>query len=277
MALTFSQATMLCSVIQCDNEEANMSEATPAEVECSGCHRRFRWKPELAGRAAKCPCGAVMRFPQSPPLEEELYSVAPAPLPSAQLATAKPAAPAEAQPVKSARRGRVLAYQGKSDSDAVDAYFPEKIKDLYMPLVLLCAGILVQFVAGWWAGARWGIGPSHAMTQVGVEMVLGTILMLAAIFIAAKRRGFTFGPFWGAVLKLSAVSIAPSALMTLLDIFLRIVPLGGLITWVLGFCFYFALIGAFFDLDQSDTWYCVCVIFLVKLMVALGVLWMVSR
>lgn len=58
---------------------------------------------------------------------------------------------------------------------------------------------------------------------------------------------------------------------------LQFVPFGWLIVWVLVFCFYFALIGAFFDLDQSDTWYCVMIIFLIRLAVALAVRWSTGR
>jgi hypothetical protein len=33
------------------------------------------------------------------------------------------------------------------------------------------------------------------------------------------------------------------------------------------FVLYFALLGALFDLDESDTWYCMMVIFLIRLLV----------
>ena len=43
--------------------------------------------------------------------------------------------------------------------------------------------------------------------------------------------------------------------------------------WVVGFMLYFALIGTLFELDQDDTWYCVKVIFLLKVILGLALFW----
>jgi hypothetical protein len=134
-----------------------------------------------------------------------------------------------------------------------------------MPLGLLVGGLAVEFAAGWWSSAGGGAGMLLVLAEMGIRVLLGTTLMLLGVLIAARFRGIEMGRFWTAVLKLSAIVVAPSAVMTLLYVFLRSICLGWLIVLVMGFCFYFALIGAFFDLDQSDTWYCVCVIFLLKL------------
>jgi hypothetical protein len=91
--------------------------------------------------------------------------------------------------------------------------------------------------------------------------------MLAGIVLAARWRGIDLGGFWTAAFKLAAVAVAPAAAVTLATPVLRLVPLGGLLGWAGEFVLYFALLGALFDLDQSDTWYCVLVIFLVRLAV----------
>jgi hypothetical protein len=138
----------------------------------------------------------------------------------------------------------------------------EKLVKLQLPLYLLAGGIVVQFLAAWW-GQRTTQGALHALRQVGAEILVGTVVMLVAIFIVAKLRGITLGGFWSAVLKLAAVSIAPAAITSMTGIFFRIVPFGWLINSLIGFCLYFALLGMFFDLDQDDTWYCVIIIFLI--------------
>ena len=33
-------------------------------VTCAGCGKEYRWKPELAGKRAKCKCGGVVSFPK---------------------------------------------------------------------------------------------------------------------------------------------------------------------------------------------------------------------
>lgn len=46
----------------------------------------------------------------------------------------------------------------------------------------------------------------------------------------------------------------------------RFIPCaGGLLAWILSFALYFALVGFFFDLDPSDTWFLVVVVFGLKL------------
>jgi hypothetical protein len=56
-----------------------------------------------------------------------------------------------------------------------------------------------------------------------------------------------------------------------------IICLGGLLILGVQFVLYFALLGALFDLDQSDTWYCVIIIFLVYLGVYFLLLWIRAR
>jgi hypothetical protein len=259
---------------------------------CDACGKGYRWKPELAGKKVKCKCGHVMFCPiaeSRDEAEDALYDLAPEPapqsVPSAQPAlsvAAVPAmvhSPANVRPAPSA----TISYQRADVSrDAVDDYFPDRVKDLYAPLILIGVSTLIEVVAALISGARIGSRSTAvsgvasfpmAVMVVGVGMIVSTVIMMIGILIAAKARGISFGPFWTAVLKLAAVAIAPDALVTLLRPVLSLIPLlGGLIGWVLGFILYFALLGVFFDLDQSDTWYCVCVIFLVKLVLFFVVL-----
>jgi hypothetical protein len=37
-------------------------------VACAGCGKEYRWKPELAGKRAKCKCGGVVSFPKEDPV-----------------------------------------------------------------------------------------------------------------------------------------------------------------------------------------------------------------
>jgi hypothetical protein len=71
--------------------------------------------------------------------------------------------------------------------------------------------------------------------------------------------------------------VAPSAVVRLASPVLDFVPLGSLVGWIGEFVLYFALLGVLFDLDESDTWYCVCVIFLVRLAVYFMLLAVMGR
>lgn len=150
---------------------------------------------------------------------------------------------------------------------------PETIRNLYLPLWLLGGGVLVEVIAAAIKERELGA----ALIHVGVELLLGTALMLAGILLVAWFRKIDFGPFWVAVFKLAALSVAPAAAVDLFTPALNFIPLGVLLGWGGGFVLYFALLGALFDLDQSDTWYCVCVIFLVHLAVYFLLLWIAAR
>jgi hypothetical protein len=257
--------------------DRTMSQTKPAIFECSGCGKRFRWKPELAGRAVKCPCGNVMTAPaQAPSDDDNLYDVVVEP--SAAVSTTPKARATQIAATQVNPSQPVLGYQAKRDASATlaapaaDGYFPNPLKDFQIPLVLLCAGLVVESAAAVWTAVQRSHSVWIAVVALFIGLVISTALMLAGVFITAKTRGFSLGRFWPAVLKLSAISVAPSAAMTLLYIFLRFIPFGIIATWIAGFVFYFALIGVSFDLEESDTWYCVIVIFLVKLTVALVIL-----
>jgi hypothetical protein len=235
---------------------------------CDGCGKSYRWKPELAGRRVKCACGHVMPCPADDGDDEGLYDVADEPTKSAVATRVQSAvaAPVIAAPT--------LAYRApKEDTGGVDLYFPNKVIDLYAPLCIIAGSTVIEVIVAL-IRARGGTrSVPFALGAVGAEMIFGTAVMLAGIFLAAKFRGISFGAFWTAVLKLAAISVGPSAAMALTAPILGIIPgFGGLLNWVLGFILYFALIGTFFDLDQSDTWYCVMVIFLVKVVLFFAIM-----
>jgi hypothetical protein len=62
-----------------------MGESDGPKFKCAACGREFRWKPELAGKKAKCKCGAAVSVPQTAPgaavAEEDPFDVADVPEP----------------------------------------------------------------------------------------------------------------------------------------------------------------------------------------------------
>ena len=194
-----------------------------------------------------------MTRPRARDGDDDLYDLAPTAPAGAQSARKPRSNPAE--PV-------VSAYQ--PPPGGCSKRFDERtFKDLQLPLILLCGGIVVEVVAAFLRTRAF----ESAMRHVGVDLVIGTLLMLAGIIPAARWRGIELGQFWTVVLKLAAVTVAPWAVVQLAAPVLNFIPLGWLVGWIAAFVLYFALLGVLFDLDESDTWYCVCVIFLVRLAV----------
>ena len=71
--------------------------------------------------------------------------------------------------------------------------------------------------------------------------------------------------------------MGPSGLVLLLRPFLGIIPFGGLIELLILLVLFYALLGAFFDLDESDTWYCVMIWFIVWVATYLALWALASR
>src|SRR5690606_41512501 len=70
-----------------------------APITCGGCHKQYKWKPDLAGKKVKCKCGTVIAVPAQPqppePDDDDLYAFAdePASGPAAAIAPIPPIQP----------------------------------------------------------------------------------------------------------------------------------------------------------------------------------------
>jgi hypothetical protein len=141
----------------------------------------------------------------------------------------------------------------------------DEIRDVWLPVWLIAGGLLID-VASVLIGSRFGPnGISRSLAHIGTQKAVTTVVLLAGMLIATRLRQLKLGSFPLGVLKLAAIAIAPGAIVTLLTPPMMFVPVAGpLVAMLIGFAVYFALIGALFDLDQSDTWYCVMVIFVLS-------------
>jgi hypothetical protein len=158
-----------------------------------------------------------------------------------------------------------LQYQNpRTAAETPDEYFPDKTLDFHLPLALIAAATLIEVAAALIRGNRSPAGFTPHLTELGLHLVLGTATMLLGVLIAARFRGIALGKLPTAVMKLAAICIAPGAAVTLLSPAIAVIPFGGLLALAGQFILYFALLGTLFHLDESDTWYCVCVIFIIN-------------
>jgi hypothetical protein len=89
--------------------------------------------------------------------------------------------------------------------------------------------------------------------------------------VVAKIRGINFGPVPTALIKLCGLSIGPGAVGSLLSLLFGWIPIfGALGGWIAGCILYFAMFGAMFDLEESDTWVVVLSVFFVRLALFVG-------
>jgi len=240
-------------------------ETGVAHFTCDACGKRYRWKPALAGRAVKCGCGHVMSCPAEAPRDDALYDLAAPDAPGRSAAPPPPAQPPPAPPA-----AVPLAYQsGRVAADeALDKLFPDRPIDLYLPLGLIAGATVIELVAAAIRSSGPAAGLQGELLALAVRLIIAPITMLIGVFITAKVRGIELGRLPVALLKLAAIAVGPAAIITLISPALAVIPLaGGLIGLIGHFVLYFALLGTLFKMDESDTWYCVCVIFLIDLCV----------
>ena len=250
-----------------------MGAVAVGQFRCDACGKNYRWKPELAGRKARCKCGAVMFCPPAEPGKEEddLFELAPDPVVTKPASTVVLAMPAGAVPVATiaAAPSKPLSYHNGPGEP--DKSFPNKVIDLYAPLCVFGASVGIESIAILLAVNKTGLPASAFAGDVVIQMAFILICLSLGVFLCAKTYQIKLGPLPSALLKLLAISVAPGTAMDLMSVPLHFLPLlGTVLNWLFGFILYFALLGVFFDMDQEDTWRCVMTIFFMRIMVLLG-------
>lgn len=257
-----------------------MGAVREGRFECDSCGKSYAWKPQLAGRRARCACGHEIVVPRHDEHGDEFgdYELAAPSRGGEGAAKVVPAQSVSAQPIAAqpVRATKVVGYRrpGAARSDGKPDYVIDPVKDHYAPLWLIVGGVVVTL--GFNLLFRWR-GDTPILTvfrSFGINMVLHTAFLLVAVMIAAKLRGISLGPFPIALMKLCAISVAPRAIGILVAPLFIFVPLGGLIVAIGEFAIWFALLGALFDLDESDTWFITAVAFLMGVAFVIGmILW----
>ncbi|HEY8666844.1 MAG TPA: hypothetical protein VIL86_09275, partial [Tepidisphaeraceae bacterium] len=204
----------------------NFTGADVTFFTCDLCGARLEWTEELAGQAVRCGCGALTRCPANRP------AVPPREATGGSLQDAGTIPQAHVRPT-----GLKLDYRSSATKAAAD---PQTLKDLYMPLWLLGGGIVIEIASALLIHRS---SLRDACMRIAIQLVVGTVMMLAAILIAARLRGINLGSFWNAAFKLSAISVAPAAAVALAEPVLMIIPFGWLLGWIAEFVLFFALLG----------------------------------
>jgi hypothetical protein len=231
-------------------DDSFMGTAELAQIQCPDCGKRFTWSQRIAGRNVRCPCGKVFICPECALAPEESYDLAPDPDPKA--ARAQEIAP----PVQT------LAYAGRQPGKKPEPTDVETVKEIYAPAWILAGGLVVLVGSEVF---EWHRDLHYVLIDLAIQIVGGSFLMLGGVAIASRMRGVKIGRLHIAILKLGAISVAPSAALSLVTPIVLFIPFAGLICVIASFFLYFALLGVFFDLEEGDTWVCVLMIFLINI------------
>jgi len=263
-----------------------MSDGSSAAFACPQCGKRWTWKPQLAGKKVKCPCGTVFTVPQDAPSAadpaDNLYQ--PAPLQKKAPPPAKPVSPPPVAAIPAATK--VLDYRTApqetlarpTDHVALDDPFEgNKRKNLYIPIALILGATAANFCARAFLLHDASAGIKNASIDMTLRLIVDIPTMLLGCVLAVKLLDTAFGPLGPAILKLSSIALAPEALAALSIVIGSLLGrsalvagfstgslLGSLIGWALSLLLYFWLFIYYFDLEWSETWRLTILIWLVR-------------
>lgn len=232
--------------------------ASGSAFSCGSCGKGFRWRPEIAGKKARCACGATVAVPAADPAATDESPIdfggddeaAAIPVATAVGTTPVPVSP---PPVTRRAATRVNAAASveyarrKSDRQRdLDANMsvwgaPAERK---VPLIVLCVSTLVYFVA---------VVIKHetplAISVYSIEMFIRVGLMLLAAHAVAKFAGTSFGVLGLGIIKLAAVCVVCEAIRELG----RMTGLGGaLLAWAVALITFYALLINWFEMTFGE-------------------------
>jgi hypothetical protein len=258
----------------------------PAEisVECPGCGKRFTVAAQHAGKRGKCKaCGTMVTIPASsaPAAEADLYDFAPHadPAPTPRHVVAPPQTAHVAAPILS-YSGPVPAKRARSaEFDPSDPFEGNKFKNLFFPLILIAGTAMFNVLCDtvWTHNAA--AGTAGAFIQMFVKLLVEIPVMLIACLLAVKLLDAAFGPLGPAIIKLSAIALAPDAVSDVIVLVAFIishasgnpvnlavnVTLAKILGWVLSLIAYFWLFMYFFDLELGEAYRLIIFVWFVRL------------
>jgi hypothetical protein len=251
-----------------------MSQGEIIRFSCAACGKSFAWKPELAGKKAKCKCGKIIQVPKGAPkeAEDDLYDLAPGdgPLPpvsfSSSAAPVTPAAAAAPVPrVASATAypGPVLGYKQGPAQRERDRFSTENLmdmtRDVHAPVAFMLAGFALYIGYYMFRFSMPASGVAIVSMGLGIMMAVKAALLIGFALMVAGPLGVSFGGIWTAVLKLAAVAIFSDGCTTWVDYGVdRMTGVGGgfgiMISFPIALGIYWLMLTYLFSMDAGDSW-----------------------
>jgi hypothetical protein len=189
---------------------------------CESCGKSYTWKSAIAGKRAKCACGAVMLVPQSDPIPEDdpLLTMG-QPWKKTSLAAVMPANVAQVQVVTPAALGYGRGRRSEHEKQLRSDKLYDGPRDIYVPVGLLVAGFIGMVL---WA--LLAVETDFRMSVIvlmasALSTAIKTIVLVGVGYALAARVGVSFGTFWSALLKFGAIIIFTDTLLLWLEQIIR--------------------------------------------------------
>ena len=138
------------------------------------------------------------------------------------------------------------------------------LHDVYAPLGLLVVGVLVRFLDAHVRGLH---DPAIMTAFVMITCTINLVLVFSALLIGVKLMDLGLGTIGPALLKIAAVALLPSAIGDITRYYTF-----GIVAWPMTVIMYYALLYFLFQLDGSEMWIVVAIIWLMQTWVSLLIL-----
>ena len=216
---------------------AQESAMVGGKFSCAACGKQYAWKPQLAGRKAKCSCGAAVVVPTSP-VDDEVYDVAAAPVaPTASRPTSGWQTDSVPLPVQSipvlhppAAIGRTTMGYAVPRAPPASTARPRRdrsqeplnsLRDIHIPVALVIGGFFGILA---WAFVGYGTGPFGPLFMAmaaGLSSAVKTAIVVAVAVVAAPMFGVSLGDYRTAAARLASVLVFTDACLLWLDVVLE--------------------------------------------------------
>lgn len=227
-----------------------MANDAEGSIACTVCDRKYRWKPQLAGRKMKCKCGQVIVMPIQPDDIDYMFAMAKTEnsptrqtsnCPSCgtrlksgaalciscghnlktgdvvQTAINAPAFGAAASAPMEEPVGGIYANAMASRKKALGFHSTndpatERRKHVYIPLGMAVVSFIILCVSSTFLGDTL----ISSVTEQGISLAVMIPILLLGLFTGAKFLDIGYGPLNTALLKLAAILLVPDACFILI-------------------------------------------------------------
>ena len=235
---------------------------------CDTCGKTFAWKLQIAGKKAKCKCGAALTVPAEEPESrlDDLYDLVPeGPVDEGTSARIAVPAPVVAAATPSSRNvgGGAIGYQrgptAREKELSATANYVDSTRDIYVPVGVLIAGIILYLAFYMVRYEMRGAAIAGMLVGITILTVVKAALMIGFAFIIAGPMGVSFGGVGTAALKLAAIAVFADGSQTWVDYGVeKMAGGGGFFNGMLSFpvvlAIYWGLITYLFSMDGGDAW-----------------------
>jgi len=166
----------------------------------------------MAGKKARCGCGAVLLVPPAPTLIPAPPRQKPEPKSDRPPRLTPQSLAAQPQFVKPAVALGYVSARRKGEQLPADKLI-DPTRDIYIPAGLLATGFIAILL---WALVAQGINAQMSMAVLIASCVSTFIKTTILVFLAvalANQAGYGFGTFWTAVLKFSSIVIFSDSIL----------------------------------------------------------------